>query len=95
MNTSRFLLITYLISTAALLVATWSKITHQEYADSWLLMWMLTTVIFVMLATMQILRSQKISLAEKTMWVLGFIFLTPLTGFIFIFLGGKRLSSKI
>jgi small basic protein len=86
----KWLVVSFLLSLATMFAGTWAKLSHAKNADTFLFVWMVATIIFVILAILEIMRSNKIPTAEKVMWVLGLIFLNTLTAILYLLLGRKR-----
>ncbi|MFN4286122.1 MAG: GldL-related protein [Lacibacter sp.] len=69
------------------------KITHTNGADAVLGIGLLATLIFVMAGLYEVWSSSRIQHAEKVMWTFGFLFMSSITGFIYLLYGRKRIAA--
>lgn len=72
------------------ILAMWFKLMHKPGGEPLLLLSMLSAIVFVVTAAPEVMRSAKINFSEKIMWIVGFIFLTAITGLIYVFRARKR-----
>lgn len=68
------------------------KITHREGAEVFLILGIITSLLFITTAIYEVRSSQRISHGEKTMWTIAFLFFNGFTGLIYMFLGRKRIA---
>ena len=68
------------------------KITHREGADVFLTAGIIASLLFIVTAIYEVRSSTRISHREKTMWTIAFLFLNGFAGFIYFFLGRKRIA---
>ena len=85
----------FLISIILTLVGAFFKIIHSEGADTWLILCILTYLVFIVSAIYEIRTSKRIDNREKTMWTISFIFMSGLAGLIYLLIGRKRIAENI
>jgi hypothetical protein len=83
-----FFLTTLLSITGAVL-----KIMHAPGADSLLVAAMAFNILFVILAIIEVRRSQRIPFHEKTMWTVGFILFSGIAGLVYLLMGRRRVMN--
>lgn len=54
----------------------------------------LTPILFIILSVIEVLHSNKIDKTEKSMWIIGLIFITSITGVVYILSGRKRIIER-
>jgi hypothetical protein len=67
------------------------KIMHLSYLESVLVLGVILSVVYILLSIIEIIKSNRISNNEKTMWVICLIFLNGITGVLYYFMGRKRI----
>ena len=85
----------FIISLIISVIAAYMKIEHMESADTYLTISIFSTLIFIATAIYEVRTSTKIDNFEKTMWTIAFIFLSGITGFIYFFIGRKRIATNV
>jgi len=68
------------------------KITHREGAEVFLAAGIIASLLFIVTAIYEVRSSTRISHREKTMWTIAFLFLGGFAGFIYFFLGRRRIA---
>jgi hypothetical protein len=68
------------------------KLTHREGADVFLILGIIGSLLFMATAIYEVRSSTRISHREKTMWTIAFLFFNGFTGFIYFFLGRRRIA---
>ena len=68
------------------------KIMHLGFSVPILIIGMLLTLPYVIIGIIEVKNSKKINNSEKIMWTIGFLFLSLITGLIYLFFGKKRIS---
>ena len=76
------------------IIGTFFKIYHWNEASAIMAIGLLTSTCFIIFSILEVANSDKISRNEKSMWVFGLIFITPLVGFIYILSARKRIIIK-
>lgn len=71
------------------------KILHSDIAEILLIIGLISTFIFIVAASFEVWTSTRIKNSEKIMWTIALIFMNPLTGFVYLFSGRKRVSQTI
>jgi uncharacterized membrane protein YfhO len=80
----------YWINFITVILAAFLKIRHQENATFFLIIGLILSVLFVVLALMEVYSSKNISSNEKFMWTIGLILMSTLVGLIYIVKGRNR-----
>ena len=70
------------------------KILHEPKSEPFLILGIIASIIFIVLAIYEVRTSTRIDRTEKTMWTIAFIFMCGLTGLIYFIMGRKRIISK-
>jgi len=65
---------------------------HLGFSVPFLIIGMLLTLPYVIIGIIEVKNSKKINNPEKIMWTIGFLFLSLITGLIYLFFGKKRIS---
>jgi membrane protein CcdC involved in cytochrome C biogenesis len=73
-------------------IGAYLKITHREGADVFLILGIIGSLLFMATAIYEVRSSTRISHREKTMWTIAFLFLNGFAGFIYFFLGRRRIA---
>ncbi|MEI6263564.1 MAG: PLDc N-terminal domain-containing protein [Sphingobacteriia bacterium] len=69
------------------------KILHIDYLESLLVLGVILSFFYILLSIVEVVRSNRISNNEKTMWVICLIFLNGITGILYYFMGRKRIKN--
>ncbi|WP_416441040.1 PLDc N-terminal domain-containing protein [Phnomibacter sp. MR] len=88
----RYLNITFAISFSFTIAGALMKIMHMEHANSILTIGMIALIAFIIPAIYEIRTSAKISVEEKTMWTIAFIFFSVFTGLVYLLMGRRRIA---
>ncbi|MCX6232097.1 MAG: hypothetical protein NTZ33_11190 [Bacteroidetes bacterium] len=78
--------ISLFISFAVTICAVLFKIMHWPYADILFTTGTLISLIYIMIALTDIYQTENKTIIEKLLWLLGFIFLSFIAGFIYYFI---------
>jgi lipid-A-disaccharide synthase-like uncharacterized protein len=70
----------------------WLKIVHEPGADTWLLIGMALSLVFIATALYEILTSRRIERSEKLLWTIGLVFLAGITGLLYLLSERKRIK---
>ena len=81
----------YLIAFVLTLIGAFMKIEHTPFSGILLALGILSLLVFVITAIMEVNRSRKISDSEKFMWSVGFVTFGGLIGLVYIFSARKRI----
>lgn len=73
-------------------IGAYLKITHAANADTFLLIGVITVLIFIASAIYEVRTSAKISSAEKNLWTFAFIFFGSITGLVYFLAARKRIA---
>lgn len=80
----------YWINLIIVILAAFLRIRHQENAIFFLIIGLILSVLFVVLALMEVYSSKNISSNEKFMWTIGLIFMSTFVGLIYLVKGRSR-----
>jgi fluoride ion exporter CrcB/FEX len=69
-----------------------NHVEYGEWADVFLILGIIGSLLFMATAIYEVRSSTRISHREKTMWTIAFLFLNGFTGFIYFFLGRRRIA---
>ncbi len=84
----------FIVSFILTLVGAYQKIIHAEGADTWLIIGLIASLVFIVTAIYEVRTSKRIDHPEKTMWTLAFIFFSSIAGLIYILIGRKRIAAN-
>lgn len=68
------------------------KITHSQGAETFLIIGLITTLVFIVSAIIEVRTSKRIDQTEKTMWTIAFILVSGIAGLVYFFIGRKRIA---
>ncbi len=68
-----------------------AKIMHIPFGQILILMGLVFTMVYVIIALYEIYRSDRITLDEKIMWTAGFILISTVTGLLYLIMGRMRI----
>jgi hypothetical protein len=88
----RYLNITFAISFFLSITGALMKILHLPSANLVLSAGIIVLIAFIVPAIYEIRTSPKISVVEKTMWTIAFIFFNVFTGLIYLLMGRRRIA---
>jgi len=91
MENRKIIVISFAVSILSTLIGAFFKIMHWEYASEILVFGLLLSLIYIVMSLVEIFDSKKVDGLEKFMWLIGFIFISQITGFVYIILGRKRI----
>jgi hypothetical protein len=94
MKKERILDIAFIIGILAFLYGATQKILHSPNANSWLLLGGMCWLIFVLLAVYEVSSSRRLDGSEKTLWILGLLFMSGITGFLYVLWGRDRVRDS-
>ncbi|CAN5668577.1 hypothetical protein BH10BAC2_BH10BAC2_44670 [soil metagenome] len=93
MKTGIILTVSFIIGIITLVIGAMFKIMHYPGADTFLVIGILTWLVFVITALYEVQRSTTINRTEKLMWTVGFILIAGITAIIYLlFRRGKVVS---
>ena len=81
----------YLAGFALSIIGALMKIEHVNFSEIFLSLGILSLLLFIIMAVMEVNRSRKISDSEKFMWGVGLVFFGGLTGLVYVFSARKRI----
>ncbi len=94
MNKFAFTKTAFYLSIAVTVFAAWCKLTHQIYGETLLIIGFSFSLLFIVLALMEVFSAKHLERSEKIMWLVGFLFITAITGFVYVISGRKRIVEK-
>jgi|688.fasta_scaffold1947152_1 NADH:ubiquinone oxidoreductase subunit 2 (subunit N) len=68
------------------------KIFHWQYASIFLIMGILSTILYVVVGIYEVNKSNRISSSEKTLWTIGFILFSFFVGLYYLISGRKKVA---
>ncbi len=71
----------------------YQKIIHLEGADTWLMIGLIAYLVFIVTAIYEVRTSRRIDHRQKTLWTIGFILLSSVTGLLYILIGRKNIAA--
>ncbi|TCD00514.1 hypothetical protein [Pedobacter psychroterrae] len=89
MNKDLILKITFGISLFCGLIGLYLKMMHISFPLPFIGVSVVASIIYSVLALTEIFTAKRIKQPEQVMWVLGFLFFNPITGFIYFVLRRK------
>jgi hypothetical protein len=69
------------------------KVNHIDSADSWLLVSIISSIVFVVSALYEVRTSTRIEHTEKTMWTIAFLFFSGIAGLVYVFMARRRIAA--
>jgi hypothetical protein len=90
MNKEKIIRSSLFASIGISILAAWFKLQHQQVANYLLPVALAVGLFFIITAIYEVSQSRKIDRSEKIMWIIGFLFLTSISGLIYVFRGRKR-----
>jgi len=94
MNTKKIIIISFICSFFITIVGALYKIMHWPYANILLSVGLLCSLFYVVLCFMEISNSRRVTGLEKLMWLVGFIFISQITGLVYLVSARKRIISN-
>ena len=82
----------FIIWFLGILVGAIVKIMHFPYGDLMMAIAMISYLIFACMVIYEVVQSGKIERIEKSMWVIGMIFFSAITGILYFLVGRKRIA---
>ena len=92
MNTGLILKTSLISSIVFVLVGSLFKIMHYPNADILLIMGLICSLILIITGIYEVRTSKRISGSEKTMWTIGFLFMSGIVGIVYVLSGRKRIA---
>lgn len=92
MENKKTLPIIFILSFAIIIIGALFKLMHWQGSETMLILGLTSQAVLAFGCLYEIFRSKKIELHEKIMWLVGFIFLSVIAGFIYIISARKRIA---
>ena len=92
MKIGNIIKISYGLSILFSIIGAYLKITHIQGVETFLIIAMLSTLVFIISAIYEVRTSPNITISEKNMWTIVLIFISGVAGLIYIFMGRKRIT---
>jgi uncharacterized membrane protein len=90
MHQNKLLVYSYIGSTLTSFIGAYIKIMHLPGAELLLAIAFILLVVFIVTGFKEVWYSNNIPESEKTMWLIGFFFMSWITGLIYFWIGRKR-----
>ena len=94
MKKIQILNISFTVSILIVLLGSLSKIMHYPFAQSFLIIGLVSMIVFWIVAISEIKSSNKIEGSEKFMWIIGLIFCGSIAGLVYLLSGRKRIINN-
>lgn len=91
MDTKKIILISFIISFFTTIIGALFKIMHWPNASIILGIGLLLSLVYIVLCLMEISNSKQVNGLEKLMWLVGFIFISQITGLVYILSARNRI----
>ncbi|MBC7867307.1 MAG: hypothetical protein H7X88_07220 [Gloeobacteraceae cyanobacterium ES-bin-316] len=88
----KFSFITSILSTIG---ATFLMLIHSPGAETWLLIAVVVSLVFIVSAIYEVATSKRIDGREKTMWTIALIFFSAVAGLMYLLMGRKRIAENL
>ena len=93
MNTRIMLITSLFCSFGFVILGSLFKIMHYPNADIFLILSLLGNLTLIITGIYEVRTSTRISGSEKTMWTVGFLFISGIVGIVYVFSGRKRIAN--
>ena len=93
MSTDKIVKFSFALSLLTI-VAAFYKILHSEYAYLILMIGLVASMVFLIIAIYEVRISKRINEREKIMWTIGFLFMGTLASIFYMLNGRKRIIAK-
>ncbi len=90
MKQKQGLVYSYMASFATCIIGAFIKIMHGQGAENMLIISLFLSLIFIVNAIREVSSSQKIPSSEKSIWIIGFVFMSLIVGMIYLKQGRRR-----
>jgi len=94
MDKKKIIMISFTCSLFITIVGALFQIMHWPYASILLTVGLLCSLVYVVLCLMEISNSKKVTGLEKLMWLVGFIFISHITGLVYLLSARKRIITN-
>jgi hypothetical protein len=91
MENKQILNLSFALSFVIVIIGALFKIMHYPYSQLFLIVGLISMLVFWYVAISEIRSSTKIDGSEKFMWIFGIIFLGSVTGLVYLLSARKRI----
>ena len=81
----------YLVSLFITIIGAVLKISHIDGAKAIISIGIVVSLVFILFSVYEVNISNRIDRNEKLMWTVGLIFISSITGFVYLFSARKRI----
>jgi len=81
----------YLVSLFITIIGAVLKISHIDGAKAIITIGIAVSMVFILFSVYEVNISNRIDRNEKLMWTVGLIFISSITGFVYVFSARKRI----
>jgi len=81
----------YLVSLFITIIGAVLKISHIDGAKAIITIGIAVSMVFILFSVYEVNISNRIDRNEKLMWTVGLIFISSITGFVYVFCARKRI----
>lgn len=82
----------FAVSLLFTLVGSMMKIYHWEYSSIFLIIGILSTLLYVVIGIYEVNNSKRINSSEKVLWTIGFIMFSFFVGLFYLISGRKKVA---
>jgi hypothetical protein len=82
----------FTISLLFTLIGAMMKISHWEYSSVFLVIGILSTILYVAVGIYEVNNSKRLSSSEKVLWTIGFIMFSFFVGLFYLIRGRKSVA---
>lgn len=93
-NKTSLMAISYFGGSAITIYGAYLKIMRQSNASTFLQIGLLVSLIFIVLAIVEIFSSKKINPFERGLWLFGFLCFNVITGFLYLTRARRRIVNS-
>lgn len=90
MKQEQILIYSYTAAFAASILGAILKIMHIQGGETLIIISLLLLLVFIITASREVSASVKIPSSEKSMWIIGFVFMSLIAGIIYLKQGRRR-----
>ena len=92
MKQGTFLTISFLLSFVLTILGAYLKIMHNPAADTILIIGLIATPVYMLLALFEVWNTDVFTHSDKVMWTIAILLLSGIGGLIYFLMGRRRLT---
>lgn len=94
MNTGPVVKLSFISGLTLTVVGGWLKIIREPISESFLLVALFLTAVFIGIAIYEVVTSRRIHRLEKALWTVGFLVIGLLTGLFYLLSERRRIVAR-